>query len=121
MLLVDDEPDIREVVQVSLETVAGWDVRTAADGREALAAAAADPPDAILLDVMMPDMDGPAVVHELQQHPDTCDIPVILLTAKTQSADHERFATLGIAGVLTKPFDPMALADDVAAVLGWSR
>lgn len=121
VLLVDDESDIREVAQVSLEMVAGWDVHTAADGSEGLAAAVAHHPDAILLDVMMPDMDGPSVFEKLQQQEGTRDIPVVLLTAKTQSADRERFVKLGVAGVLTKPFDPMSLADDIAAVLGWPR
>lgn len=121
VLLVDDEDDIREVAQVSLEMVGGWDVRTAADGAAGLAAAHAQVPDAILLDVMMPDMDGPAVFDQLRAHPTTRDIPVILLTAKTQASDRERFAQLGVTGVLTKPFDPMTLADDVAELLGWPR
>lgn len=121
VLLVDDEDDIREIGQVSLEMVAGWEVHTAADGAEGLKAAAANQPDAILLDVMMPDMDGPSVFAHLQEQDATCDIPVILLTAKTQPADRQGFAELGVTGMLSKPFDPMTLADDVAAVLGWPR
>jgi CheY-like chemotaxis protein len=121
VLLVDDEDDIREVAQVSLETVADWQVHTAASGQEALEAAASHQPDVILLDVMMPDMDGTAVFGELQQQDATSEIPVILLTAKTQSVDRERFVGLGVAGVLSKPFDPMGLANDVADILGWPR
>lgn len=120
VLLVDDEEDIREIAQVSLEMVAGWEVRTAPDGPEALATASAEHPDVILLDVMMPDMDGPTVVERLREDEQTRSIPVILLTAKTQAADRERFAALGVTGVLSKPFDPMTLAEDVAETLGWS-
>ncbi len=119
VLLVDDEPDIREVAQVSLEMVAGWTVLTAASGREAIAKAVAEQPDAILLDVMMPDMDGPTTFVQLQADPRIQSIPVILLTAKVQTADHRRFADLAIRGVIPKPFDPMTLAQQVAGILGW--
>ena len=74
-------------------------------------------PDAILLDVMMPDLDGPATFSKLQADPQTRDIPVILLTAKAHTADRRRFAALGVAGVLTKPFDPTKLSDQVTAIL----
>lgn len=121
ILLVDDEPDIREVAQVSLEMVAGWRVRTAASGAEAIAAAAADPPDAILLDVMMPDLDGPTTFQRLQAEPRSRGIPVILLTAKVQAVDQRNFADLGVAGVIPKPFDPMTLARQVAGILGWKE
>jgi CheY-like chemotaxis protein len=119
VLIVDDEDDIREVAQLSLEMVRGWEVITAGSGVEALERAAATSPDAILLDVMMPEMDGPTVVGRLQADPATAAIPVVLLTAKLQASDQRRFADLGVAGVLAKPFDPMRLADDVAAILGW--
>ena len=119
ILIVDDEADIREVAALSLEMTAGWEVRTASTGAEALAMAAADAPDAILLDVMMPDMDGPTTYLWLQADPVTAAIPVVLLTAKVQSADHRLFSELGVAGVLSKPFDPMGLARDLAGVLGW--
>jgi CheY-like chemotaxis protein len=120
VLVVDDEDDIREVTQVSLEVVAGWGVVTARSGREGVAKAAAHQPDAILLDVMMPDMDGPATFEELQNCADTRHIPVILLTAKVQSAERRQFAELGIASLISKPFDPLTLADQVAAALGWN-
>lgn len=121
ILLVDDEADIREIAQVSLEAVGGWTVQAVASGREALAAVDLYRPDAILLDVMMPDMDGASVFQQLQRQDATCDIPVILLTAKTQEVDRRRFEGLGVSGLLPKPFDPMSLADDVSAVLGWAR
>jgi CheY-like chemotaxis protein len=119
ILLVDDEDDIREVAQMSLEMTAGWDVVTASSGAEGLRLAAAERPDAILLDVMMPGMDGPATARALKEDPGTAEIPIILLTAKVQAADRRRFDDLGVAGILAKPFDPMALADEVRGVLGW--
>jgi CheY-like chemotaxis protein len=120
ILLVDDEDDIREVAQMSLEMTAGWEVFTASSGAEGLRLAAAERPDAILLDVMMPGMDGPATARALKAAPETADIPVILLTAKVQAADRRRFDDLGVAGILAKPFDPMSLADEVRGVLGWT-
>ena len=117
ILLVDDEADIREVASLSLEAVGGWRVSSATSGVEAIATAKAERPDAILLDVMMPDMDGPTTFGRLQAEPATREIPVILLTAKAQAADLQRFKELGVAGVLTKPFDPMALPSQVSEVL----
>ncbi|HEY0017047.1 MAG TPA: response regulator [Longimicrobium sp.] len=120
ILLVDDEDDIREVAQMSLEMTAGWEVIAAPSGAEALRLAQSERPDAILLDVMMPGMDGPATARELKARPETADIPIVLLTAKVQAADRRRFDDLGVAGILSKPFDPMTLADEVSGVLGWS-
>lgn len=120
ILVIDDDDGIREVCRASLELVGGHDVVTAASGQEGLDAARGDPPDAILLDVMMPGLDGPATFARLQELPETRDVPVILLTAKTQEADRVRFAALGVAGVFTKPFDPMALPADLGRILGWS-
>ncbi|MEJ7786203.1 MAG: response regulator [Solirubrobacteraceae bacterium] len=117
ILLVDDEDDIREVAALSLEAIGGWRVSTASDGGRGVASALAERPDAILLDVMMPGLDGPATVVRLCEDPQTRDIPVILLTAKAQGADRRRFAELDVAGTLTKPFDPMTLPDQIAAIL----
>jgi CheY-like chemotaxis protein len=119
ILIVDDEDDIREVAQVSLELVGQYEVLTASSGRDGLRFARQERPDAILLDVMMPDMDGPATLAELRADPVTKDIPVVFLTAKTQSAERGRLALLGAAGILTKPFDPLTLASDVASTLRW--
>jgi CheY-like chemotaxis protein len=119
ILLVDDEDDIREVAQMSLEMTAGWEVHTAPSGADGLRMAAELKPDAILLDVMMPGMDGPATARALKAAPETAGIPVILLTAKVQAADRRRFDDLGVAGILAKPFDPMSLAEEVRGVLGW--
>jgi CheY-like chemotaxis protein len=119
ILIVDDEDDIREVAALSLETIAGWKVIVASSGAQGLASAIKHQPDAIVLDVMMPGMDGPATFRELQKNPATAQIPVLLLTAKVQSSDQRRFADLGVAAVLFKPFDPLTLADQISAALGW--
>lgn len=121
VLIIDDEDDIRAVARMSLEMTAGWTVYTADGGGAGVALATSRNPDAILLDVMMPDLDGPATLERLRANPVTRSIPVVFLTAKVQAADHRRFATLPVSGVLTKPFDPMLLADQVAEMLGWSR
>ncbi len=120
MLVIDDEDDIREVAQLCLEMFGGWQVLTASSGSEGLVLAEVEQPDAILLDVMMPDRDGIATFRELQANPITQHIPVILLTAKVQSADRHQFAGLGVTALITKPFDPLTLAEQVAAALGWS-
>lgn len=120
ILIIDDEEDIREVAALSLETVAGWDVIVAGSGAAGIAKARENRPDAILLDVMMPGMDGPTTYQELRANPETARIPVILLTAKVQSADQKRFSDLGVARVMFKPFDPLTLARDIADALGWS-
>jgi len=119
ILIIDDEDDIREVAALSLETVAGWQVETASSGALGLARAIDYQPDAVLLDVMMPGMDGPTTFRELRKNPATAHIPVLLLTAKVQSNDQRRFADLGVEAVLFKPFDPMTLATQIATVLGW--
>lgn len=119
ILIIDDEDDIREVAALSLESVAGWEVVTANSGAQGLARALEHQPDAILLDVMMPGMDGPTTFRELSKNPATAKIPVLLLTAKVQSSDQRRFADLGVKSVLFKPFDPMTLADQISDVLGW--
>jgi CheY-like chemotaxis protein len=119
ILLIDDEPEIREIVRVSLELVGGWDVSATGTAREGLTLAADQHPDAILLDVMMPDMDGPTTFQALQAAPETSAIPVILLTAKVQAADLRRFDQLGVAATIAKPFDPLTLPGQVASALGW--
>jgi two-component system alkaline phosphatase synthesis response regulator PhoP len=119
ILLIDDEDDIREVAQLCLETVGGWQVITADCGTEGLIKAENEQPDAILLDVMMPELDGPATFQALQKNPATKDIPVILLTAKVQASEQRRFSELGVKAVFAKPFDPLSLATDLSMVLGW--
>lgn len=120
ILIIDDEDDIREVAALSLESVAGWLVSTADCAADGIKKAVEEKPDAILMDVMMPAMDGPTAFKEMQKLPEIAHIPVILLTAKVQGVDQRRFAGIGVAGVLFKPFDPIALSDEVSRTLGWS-
>lgn len=120
ILLIDDEDDIREVAQLSLEMMGGWQVIAAESGPEGVVQADLEQPDAILLDVMMPDQDGLVTFQQLRENPATKQIPVILLTAKVQATDQRQFAELGVSGVITKPFEPLTLADQVAIILGWS-
>ena len=121
ILIIDDEPDIREIAQMTLETVSGWQVLTAESGDEGITKAKQEKPDAILLDSMMPRMDGSATFQKLQADPSTSQIPVIMFTAKVQAADRKRFADLGAKDVIAKPFDPMKLGNQIAAILGWSQ
>jgi CheY-like chemotaxis protein len=117
ILHVDDEPDIREVVELSLGLDPEFSVRGCASGSEALAAAAEWSPDMILCDVMMPDMDGPATLARLRECPRTMNTPVVFMTARAQTRELEHFKSLGVAGVIAKPFDPMALPESVRSHL----
>ena len=113
ILHVDDEPDIREVVELSLGLDPDFVVQSCGSGKEALAAAAEWQPDFILLDVMMPVMDGPATLVQLRENARTASIPVIFMTARAQAREVDRFRSLGAVGVIPKPFDPMTLAASV--------
>ena len=119
ILIIDDDDDIREVAALSLEATANWTVYTACCGRDGIDVALEQKPEAILMDVMMPEMDGPTTFKEMQQVPAIAGIPVVLLTAKVQGIDQRRFAGLGVAAVLFKPFDPLTLAAQICEVLGW--
>ena len=120
ILIVDDEDDIRDVVRVSLEEFAGWLTLTAASGVEGLQIAQTEALDAILLDISMPDMDGFQMCKELQAHPKTQNVPVIVLTAKVLLSDRHQFTNLDIAGIIAKPFDPVTIWSQVAEILDWS-
>ncbi len=119
ILVIDDELDIREIVCLSIEAFSGWDAEGAASGGQGLEKAQQGHWDAILLDISMPDMDGVEVFERLQQPPQTQPIPVILLTAKVLPSDRDRFAKLGVAGVITKPFDPVNIGRQMAELLTW--
>jgi len=119
ILLIDDEPNLAQVIAVCLESFKGWEVCVVNSGKEGLQIVEALKPDAILLDVMMPDMDGIEVLRNLQNNSAIQDIPVILLTAKVQTSDLEKFAKLDVAGVVAKPFDPLKIADEIAQMLNW--
>ncbi|WP_051979688.1 response regulator [Edaphobacter aggregans] len=120
ILIIDDEDDIREVAALSLEATAGWQVLTANSGAQGIETAIAEQPDAILMDVMMPGVDGPTTFREMRQIPSIAHIPVLLLTAKVQGVDKRRFADLGVAAILFKPFDPLTLAEQITESLHWN-
>jgi CheY-like chemotaxis protein len=120
VLHVDDEPDIREVVNVSLGLDREIGVRACASGADALVMAAEWSPSLILLDVLMPVMDGPTTLENLRRNPQTAHIPVLFLTARTHNGEIERYIALGAQGVLSKPFDPMTLAALVRSHLSMS-
>jgi len=110
VLYVDDEPDIREVVEISLGLDPAFAVRSCASGGEALATTADWSPDLILLDVIMPDMDGPMTLARMRERPHTANVPVVFMTARAQASELQALVALGAAGVIAKPFDPMTLA-----------
>ena len=121
ILLIDDDPDIRQIGELALRSLGGFDVSVAASGPEGITAAQADPPDAILLDMMMPGMDGVTTLAALRRDPALDAVPVLFFTAKIQRNEVEEFLLLGAAGVVEKPFDPMTLAATVLELLGRVR
>lgn len=117
VLYVDDEPDIREIAEMSLGLDPEFDVRTASCGEAALATIAGWRPDIVLLDVMMPGMEGPAVLARLREDSATADLKVAFITARAQKSEIQNFAMLDAVGVIAKPFDPMSLAAQVKELL----
>ncbi|HEX3939488.1 MAG TPA: response regulator [Xanthobacteraceae bacterium] len=113
ILHVDDESDIREIVDMSLGLNPDFQVRACGSGAEAIQAAAEWSPYLILLDVMMPGMDGPATLAQLRKNPQTSAIPVVFMTARAQAREIDQFLSLGAQGVISKPFDPMTLATEI--------
>jgi CheY-like chemotaxis protein len=119
ILIIDDDDGVREIIQFSLEAAAGWDVSTADSGSVGLAKAEVEQPHAILMDVMMPDMDGAQTFRQLQTNPAIQHIPTIFLTAKARSSELQQFIDLGVAGVITKPIKAQALVDQICIILRW--
>lgn len=111
ILYVEDEPDIQMIARVALENVGGFELCVCSSGAEALEKAASFAPDLLLLDVMMPDMDGPTTLAELRKIPALSKIPVMFMTAKVQPQEVELLKSLNVADVIPKPFDPMELAN----------
>ncbi|MDP1862839.1 MAG: response regulator [Thiobacillus sp.] len=119
ILYVEDEPDIRTVAQLALETVGGFTVKLCGSGEEAVQAGPAFKPDLLLLDVMMPGMDGPTTLAALRKDPSMKDTPVIFMTAKVQPSEIQQYRELGALDVIAKPFNPMTLAEQVRSI--WAR
>ncbi len=119
VLIIDDDTGIRKITQIALKAIAAWEVIEAVSGQTGLDLAEAEQPDAILLDVMMPGMDGIATLHHLKANPKTNAIPVILLTAKVQVSEQQEFATLPIAGIIVKPFKAPDIVRQIRLCLGW--
>ena len=116
ILYVEDEPDIRAVTQVALETVGGFELKICSSGEEALDTVISFSPELLLLDVMMPDMDGPTTLTAMRELPELGNIPVIFMTAKVQADEIAELKSLGALDVIAKPFDPMALADQIKSI-----
>ncbi|MEM9088905.1 MAG: response regulator [Cyanobacteria bacterium P01_F01_bin.53] len=119
ILMIDDEADIQTVARIGLKMIAGWEVLTANSGKEGIEQAKGHQPDAILLDVMMPDMDGVATLHALKADVETQAIPIIFLTAKAKAMDRKKLYDIGAQGVINKPFDPTTLSSQIEGFLGW--
>jgi len=114
ILYVEDDADIQSVTKIALELIGGFILLTCSSGREALDAATLEfAPNLLLLDVMMPDMDGPTTLKHLRQHAELADTPVIFMTAKVQDNEIDYYRSLGAIGYIAKPFDPMTLAAQV--------
>lgn len=118
VLVIDDEEDVRFVARMSLGRVGGMTVIEASSGEEGLVRARGDQPDFILLDMMMPGMDGADTFRALRADAQTSRIPIVFLTAKAMTSEVQRLHTLGAKGVILKPFNPMTLADDIRTILG---
>ncbi len=118
ILLVDDDPDIRRIGELCLSRLGGWEILPAGSGAHCLEIAAEEQPDLILLDVMMPGMDGPATLAELRRTPSTAGIPVIFLTARVQDNEVAGYLEQGAIGVVAKPFDPLELPSQIRAIAG---
>jgi CheY-like chemotaxis protein len=121
ILVVDDDDATRQAASQSLQLMAGWDVVEAYCGAQAIESATRLQPDAILLDVMMPAMDGPAMLAKLRSTRATSHIPIVLLTAKVQAVNAGSLSHLPVAAILLKPFDPLRLASQMADALGWDK
>jgi len=113
ILYVEDEPDIQAIAQIALENVGGFELKICGSGQEAIQQAAGFKPDLILLDVMMPGMDGPTTLQELRKLDELANTPVMFMTAKVQPQEIEHFKSLGAIEVIAKPFDPMKLAETI--------
>lgn len=118
LLFVDDDEAIRTIASISLERIGGWTILAVSSGQEALEAAENEEPfDAILMDVMMPGLDGPDTLARLRDGGLAQQVPVVFMTAKVGEVERERLLSLGASGVIAKPFDPMALSEELRRIL----
>ncbi|MBD2447136.1 response regulator [Nostoc sp. FACHB-152] len=120
ILVIDDEESLRELACTCLEDLGGWEAISAQSGHEGLSQAQNYILDVILLDVSMPDMDGFQFYEQIKANPKTQEIPIILLTAKVLPNDYKRFAQLDVAGIITKPFNPLLICEQIAQMLSWN-
>jgi two-component system, OmpR family, response regulator len=120
ILYIDDEPNMQFIVKTCLQTLGGWEVEVATSGTEGLVKAEELEPDAIILDMMMPEMDGAACLQQLQLNRKTQKIPVIFLTAKWQINEWYQFSGMGAIGAIAKPFNPLTLVHQIAQFLNWN-
>ncbi len=118
ILYVEDEPDIQEIAKLALETLGGFTVKICGNGEQAIREAPSFKPDLILMDVMMPGMDGPTTLQELRKNASLTNTPVIFMTAKVQAHEVEHYMSIGAIEVISKPFDPMTLSDKVKTIWG---
>lgn len=117
ILIIDDDADIREATQLCLEITGHWDVLKASSGQEGITMAQLENPDVILLDIMMPGMDGFATLERLKENDDTQQIPIIILTAKSQSQEQPSLGQLKVLSVISKPYDPLTISDQILSAL----
>ncbi|UTF60250.1 response regulator [Gilvimarinus sp. DA14] len=119
ILYVEDEPDIRAIAELALEEIGGYRLLSCASGAEALAAVQEQTPDLLLLDVMMPGMDGPETLHKLRELPQLGKVPAVFMTAKVQPSETAEYLALGAVDVIAKPFDPLTLASQIQDI--WNK
>ena len=119
ILVVDDDDDVRRLAVMALSRVGGHEVTSVSSGADCLAALAIELLDAVVLDVMMPGMDGPTTLHAIRDDPATRGVPVVFLTAGVVDSDVDRLRSLPVTGILNKPFDPMQLSAQLGEILGW--
>lgn len=116
ILYAEDEPDVQTIVEITVQTMSNYQIKICENGKSLLDSVESYAPDLILLDVMMPEMDGPTTFEHLQKNEKTKNIPVIFMTAKAQTHEVEIFKSSGVIGVITKPFDPLQLCSDIEKI-----
>jgi CheY-like chemotaxis protein len=116
ILYIDDDRDILSLARLALEKIGGFHVETCSSGSKGIAVAEATQPDMIMLDVMMPGIDGPSLLRNLKKHERFSGTPVVFMTARVQSAELDKYASLGAAGIIPKPFNPVTLPDELRSL-----